>query len=157
MKLFTHSLAIAALSMAALAAQAQVTIDEAWVRATVPNQPATGAFMQLTSAKDARLVAVESPVAKAGEVHEMVMQNDVMKMRQIEGLALPAGQRVELSPGGYHVMLMGLHQQVNAGDKIPLTLVFEGADGKRESVSIEAPARPLNSAGAHAPAHGHKH
>jgi copper(I)-binding protein len=157
MKLFTQSVAIAALSMAAWSAQAQVTIDDAWVRATVPNQPATGAFMQLTSRTDAKLVAVESPVAKAGEVHEMAMQNDVMKMRQIEGLALPAGQRVELRPGGYHVMLMGLHQQVKDGDKVPLTLVFEGADGKRESVSIEAPVRPLNSAGAGSHAHGHKH
>jgi copper(I)-binding protein len=86
---------------------AQVTVKDPWVRATVPAQKATGAFMQITSAQDARLVEARSPVAGVVEVHEMVMEKEVMKMRAIKGLDLPAGKTVELKPGGYHVMLMG--------------------------------------------------
>ncbi|EJE51442.1 hypothetical protein PMI14_03899 [Acidovorax sp. CF316] len=150
------SLAIALASLAGTA-QAQVTVKDAWVRATVPQQQATGAFMQLSAARDTRLVAASSPLTQAVEVHEMAMQDNVMRMRQVPGVDLPAGKPVELKPGGYHVMLMDLKQQVKAGDTVPITLVFEGKDGKRESVAIQAPVRPLNATAAPA-AHGeHKH
>ena len=123
----------------------QLTVTEPWVRATVPQQKATGAFMHLRSDADVRLVAAESPVAGVVEIHEMSMQNDVMKMSPISGLDLPAGQDVELKPGGYHVMLMDLRQQVKVGDEVPLRLVIERRDGSRESVDVVAPARPLNA------------
>lgn len=123
----------------------QLTVTEPWVRATVPQQKATGAFMHLRSDADVRLVAAESPVAGVVEIHEMSMQNDVMKMSPISGLDLPAGQDVELTPGGYHVMLMDLRQQVKVGDEVPLRLVIERRDGSRESVDVVAPARPLNA------------
>lgn len=129
----------------ATAAQAQVTVENPWVRATVPQQNGTGAFMQLTSKKDTKLVQAESTVAKHVEVHEMVMENNVMKMRQVPELALPAGQQVELKPGGYHIMLIDLHGQVKEGDDVPLTLTFENADGTRSAIDIKAPARPLAS------------
>lgn len=148
-----------ALVLAALASasQAQVTIKDAWVRATAPQQQATGAFMQLQAARDTRLVSASSPLTPAVEVHEMAMQDNVMRMRQVPGVDLPAGKPVELKPGGYHVMLMNLTQQVKAGDTVPITLVFEGKDGKRESVQVQAPVRPLNATAAPA-AHGeHKH
>ena len=147
------SLAIALASLAGTA-QAQVTVKDAWVRATVPQQQATGAFMQLSAARDTRLVAASSPLTQAVEVHEMAMQDNVMRMRQVPGVDLPAGKPVELKPGGYHVMLMDLKQQVKAGDTVPITLVFEGKDGKRESVAIQAPVRPLNATAAHGE---HKH
>ena len=123
----------------------QLTVTEPWVRATVPQQKATGAFMHLRSDADVRLVAAESPVAGVVEIHEMSMQNDVMKMSPIPALDLPAGQDVELKPGGYHVMLMDLRQQVKVGDEVPLRLVIERRDGSRESVDVVAPARPLNA------------
>jgi len=123
----------------------QLTVTGPWVRATVPQQKATGAFMHLRSDADVRLVAAESPVAGVVEIHEMSMQNDVMKMSPISGLDLPAGQDVELKPGGYHVMLMDLRQQVKVGDEVPLRLVIERRDGSRESVDVVAPARPLNA------------
>jgi len=123
----------------------QLTVTEPWVRATVPQQKATGAFMHLRSDADVRLVAAESPVAGVVEIHEMSMQSDVMKMSPISGLDLPAGQDVELKPGGYHVMLMDLRQQVKVGDEVPLRLVIERRDGSRESVDVVAPARPLNA------------
>ncbi len=130
----------------ATTAFAQVTVKDAWVRATVPQQKATGAFMQLTATRDAKLVEARSPVAGVVEIHEMALENNIMKMRAIPGLALPAGKAVELKPGGYHVMLMDLKGQVKDGDTVPVTLVLESADGKRETVEIKAPARPLNAA-----------
>ena len=156
---FIHRSLLAAAAIAALpfAAQAQVTVKDAWVRATVPQQQATGAFMQLNAARDTRLVAASSPLTAAVEVHEMAMQDNVMRMRQVPGVDLPAGKPVDLKPGGYHVMLMNLKQQVKTGDTVPITLVFEGKDGKRESVDIQAPVRPLNATAAPAANGEHKH
>ena len=139
------ALTLAALALGA-AAHAQVSVKDAWVRATVPQQKATGAFMQIVSAQDARLVEARSPAAGIVEIHEMAMVDQVMKMRAVPGLALPAGKMVELKPGGYHVMLMDLKGQVKDGDQVPLTLVVEGRDGKRQTLELKVPARPLNAA-----------
>jgi copper(I)-binding protein len=106
------------------AAQAQVTIQDPWVRGTVPKQQSSGVFMQLSAAKDTRLVAALSPVAKVVEIHEMVMDNNIMKMRQIPGLDIVPGRVLELKPGGYHVMLIDLKQQLKGGDVVPITLFF---------------------------------
>lgn len=133
---------------AALSAQAQVKVENAWVRATVPSQKATGAFMQLTAPADMRLIGASSSKVPIVEVHEMAMENDVMKMRQISAVALPAGRTVELRPGGYHLMLLNLKNQVKAGETVPLTLTFEVAGGKRETIDIDAMVRPLNTSAA---------
>ncbi len=150
-------LAAASIAILASTTNAQVTVKDAWVRATVPQQQATGAFMQLSAAKDSKLVSASSPLTPVMEVHEMAMQDNVMRMRQIPAVELPAGKAVDLKPGGYHVMLLDLKQQVKEGDTVPITLVFEGKDGKRESMEIKAPVRALNAAAKPA-AHGdHKH
>jgi hypothetical protein len=128
-------------------AQAQVKINDAWVRATVPQQKATGAFMQITAAQDSRLVEVRSPAAATVELHQMEMKDQVMKMRTVGVLDLPAGKLIELKPGGYHVMLIDLKTQVKDGDMIPITLVIENKDKKRETVEIKALAKPLNQGG----------
>ncbi|MFM8343316.1 MAG: copper chaperone PCu(A)C [Betaproteobacteria bacterium] len=147
-----------ALMWAAGAAHAQVTIGDPWVRATVAQQKATGMFAQVTSAQGGKLVAASSPVASVVEIHEMAMENNVMKMRAVPGLELPAGKAVELKPGGYHVMLMGLKQQVKEGELVPVTLVVEGKDGKRESVEVKAPVRALAAQhGGHSQGGGHRH
>lgn len=139
-----------------LPAHAQVTVKDPWVRATVSTMPATGAFMQITSAQDARLVEAKSPVAGIVEIHEMAMDKDVMKMRALpNGLALPAGKMVELKSGGYHVMLMDLKQQVKDGDTVPMTLVIEGKDKKRTTIEVKALVKPL--ATATRMDHEHKH
>ena len=138
------ALSVLSLSLLASLAHAQVSVKDAWVRATVAQQKATGAFMQLQSAQDAKLVSAQSPVAGVTEVHEMAMDNGVMKMRAIPSLALPAGKAVELKPGGYHVMLMDLKGQVKDGDMVPVILVVEGKDGKRQNIEVKAPARLMN-------------
>ena len=83
---------------------ASVEIKDPWVRATVAQQKATGAFMQLTAKADSKLVEVKSPVAGVVEIHEMAMEKDVMKMRQVPGLALPAGKAVALTLKKYPEM-----------------------------------------------------
>ncbi|MHB1373661.1 MAG: copper chaperone PCu(A)C [Thauera sp.] len=142
---FATPLVAALVLLGSVSAYADVTVAEPWVRATVPAQKATGAFMQLKSDADARLVSATSPVAGVVEIHEMVMDKDVMKMNAIDGLALPAGQAVELKPGGYHVMLMDLKGQVKEGDQVPMTLTVENKDGSRQTIELTAPARPLNA------------
>ena len=129
-----------------VSAAAQVVVKDAWLRATVPHQTATGAFMRITSPAGAVLVDVQSSAAGIIEIHEMTLVNNVMKMRAVEQVALPAGTPVELKPGGYHVMLMDLKAQVKAGDTIPLTLVFEGKDKKRFTMEVKASAKPLGGA-----------
>lgn len=134
-------------------AQAQVTVKDAWVRATVAQQTATGAFMQIHSAKDARLLELRSPVAALVELHKMEMTDNVMKMRAIDTLDLPAGKTLELKPGGYHVMLMELKAQVKEGDIIPLTLVVEDKDKKRQTIELKAVARSMHQPAAPAMQH----
>jgi copper(I)-binding protein len=134
------SLAALATLLFALPVAAQVTVTDPWVRGTVAGQMATGAFMKLQSAKDARLIEASSPVAGVVEIHEMAMENNVMRMRAVNALALPAGRAVELKPGGYHVMLMDLKQQMKEGEVVPVTLVVESA-GKRETIEVKAAVR----------------
>lgn len=132
--------------LAASLAQAQVTVKDAWVRGTVPQQKASGAFMQLTSEKEVRLVAAQSPVANVVEIHEMVMDKDVMKMRQIPGLDLVPGQVLALKPGGFHVMLIDLKGQLKGGDVVPITLTFEDAKTKtRFTQDVSAPVTALGA------------
>jgi copper(I)-binding protein len=131
--------ALAALAIV-LPAAAQVTVTEPWVRGTVQGQMATGAFMKLQSAKDARLIEAASPVAGVVEIHEMALENNVMRMRAVQALELPAGRVVELKPGGYHVMLMDLKQQMKEGELVPVTLVVESG-GKRETIEVKASVR----------------
>jgi periplasmic copper chaperone A len=122
-------------------AWAEVTVTEAWVRGTVPKQTATGAFMKLKSTEDVSLVNAASPAANIVEVHQMVMSGNVMAMRAIDDIPLPAGKTVELKPGGFHVMLMELVKPLNPGDKVPITLTFMGDKGKKTKVEVTAEVR----------------
>ena len=117
-----------------------ITISNAWARATVQGQKATGAFMTVTSKENAKLVAVSSPVAGIVEIHEMKMEKDVMKMSALpNGLDLPAGKAVELKPGGFHIMLMDLKLPLNKDVAVPLTLTFQDASGKKSQQVVQVP------------------
>ncbi len=157
-RIATSSL-LALSAIASLAAHAQnapaPTVQDAWVRATVPQQKATGAFMKITAPQPMKLVGVRTPAAPIAEIHEMKLQDNVMKMRPVDGLDLPAGKPVELKPGGYHVMLMDLPKAVKVGDTVPLQLVLEGSDGKRQTVDVQAPVRAVNASAGSAPAAAH--
>jgi hypothetical protein len=140
------TLAAAGLSLLAGATMAQTTVKDPWIRGTVAQQMATGMFAQITSASGGKLVSASSPVAGVVEIHEMSMDGNVMRMRALpNGLDLPAGKAVDLKPGGYHVMLMDLKQPLQAGQTVPVTLVIEGKDGKKESIELKAMVRALGA------------
>jgi copper(I)-binding protein len=130
--------AILALSCGSLYAQT-VEVKDAWVRTSVQGQKSTGAFMKITAKDGAKLVAVSSPVAGVTEVHEMKMEGDIMKMRAVPALDLPAGKTVELKPGGYHVMMMDLKTALKKDSTVPLTLVFKDARGVESKVELKVP------------------
>ena len=135
-------LAFAAATLLVAAAHAQVVVDKPWVRTTVAQQSTSAAYMTITSANGGKLVAASSPIAGAVDVHEMKMEGDMMRMREVAALPLPAGKPVELKAGGYHMMLTGLKAPVKAGDIVPIRLVVEDAKGQRETVDVSAVARP---------------
>ena len=126
-------------SVAALAQTAAVKVDGAWARATVQGQRGTGAFMTLTAKDGTRLVGVSSPAAGVAEVHEMKMEGDIMKMRAVPALELPAGKKVELKPGGYHVMLMDLKTPLAKDTTVPVTLLFKDAKGVESKLELKLP------------------
>jgi hypothetical protein len=139
MKLSKHLIAAALTTVCAVSAFAQnVTVTDAWARATVQGQKATGAFMKITAKDNARLVGVSSPVAGVAEVHEMKMDKDIMRMAALpNGLELPAGKAVELKPGGYHVMLMDLKAPLAKDTTVPVTLTFQDAKGVKSNVELK--------------------
>jgi periplasmic copper chaperone A len=117
----------------------EVSVTHAWVRATAEGQTGTGGFMTLTAKQPVRLIGVASPAAGVGEVHEMKMEGNVMKMRALPGLDLPAGQAVELKSGGNHMMLMDLKQTLKYGTTVPVTLTFADAQGKQSQLTVQMP------------------
>jgi len=140
---------VALAALLAFAAQAQTSVKEPWVRGTVAQQKATGMFAQITSSTGGKLVSASSPVAGVVEIHEMTMDGNVMKMRAVAGLELPAGKPVELKPGGYHLMLMDLKKELKPGEMVPVTLVVEGADKKRETIEVKVTVKPLGGKDEH--------
>ncbi|MBS0340360.1 MAG: copper chaperone PCu(A)C [Proteobacteria bacterium] len=140
---------------------APVEVSNAWVRRAVPGQSGTGAFMTLKSPAGARLVGASTPVAGVAEVHEMKMEGDTMKMRAVsQGLELPAGQAVELKPGGYHLMLTDLKQAVNVGTTVAITLRFVDAKGVASEQTLQVPVAigaPDGAASGGEHQHQHKH
>jgi copper(I)-binding protein len=137
----------AATLLAAASACADVTVEvkDAWVRASVPGQKASGAFMQLTALEGGKLVGARSPIARVVEIHEMAMDDQqVMHMRAVPSLALPAGKPVALKPGGYHIMLIDLNATMQPGKPVPLTLLVVGKDGEEERIDVQLPVKPLN-------------
>lgn len=148
------------LSAAAVLAQAGMspTVEGAWVRSAVPGQAGTGAFMRITARETMQLVGASTPVAGSAEVHQMKMEGNVMRMRPVAKLDLPAGQTVELKPGGYHLMLTDLKQPLAKGSTVPLTLVLRSAKGVESKLDLKLPVETQPPAAGHAmPADAHKH
>ena len=150
------AVSMALVSLATLAQTAPVKVDGAWARATVQGQKGTGAFMSLTARDGAQLVGVSSPVAGVAEVHEMKMDGDIMKMRAVPSLDLPAGKKVELKPGGYHVMLMDLKAPLAKDSTVPVTLLFKDAKGVESKLELKLPVATAAPGAAGATAE-HKH
>ena len=141
----------------AQAGTANVDVKDAWMRSTVPGQMGTGAFMKITAKTGTKLVGLSSPVAGVVEVHEMKMDKDIMTMRAMPLLDLPAGKTIELKPGSYHVMLMDLKQPLLKDSKVPLTLMFKDAKGVQTRMELTVPVTTVAPGGASGKADPHKH
>lgn len=134
-----HLFALIASIALATSAFAQTTVTQPWARATVPQQTAGGVYLQLRSPDAARLVKATSPAARSVEIHTMEMNGQMMKMREVDAVDLPAGQSV----GNFHIMLIGLTQQLKEGQTVPMSLTIERKGGIRETVAVEAPVKPI--------------
>lgn len=122
-----------------------VTVNDAWSRASVPGQANGSVALTITSTSDAKLVAVATPVSESAEIHTMSMDDGVMKMRQLDFLPLPANQAVNLGPGGDHLMLFGLKKALKAGNEIPLTLTIKFSDNHTKKIKIRAKIKAINA------------
>ena len=121
-----------------------ISIIDPHARPTVPGQPGGAAYVTLenTGGSADRLVGVTSPVARSAEIHTMRMDGDVMRMREAGELPLPPAAKVEMKPGmGYHIMLIGLKQPLQAGATFPITLTFEKAGKVEVPVVVDGKQR----------------
>lgn len=151
-----HALATLTLLLAGtLRAAPGITIEDPWTRATAPGQTVAGGFMTLVNAgADDRLLRASSPVAKDVQIHNTSMDGGVMRMRHLpDGVAVPAGARVEFKPRALHLMFMELKAPIAAGSTVPVTLEFERAGKVETTFRVQATAAPAAPA---APA-GHDH
>src|SRR5258708_20044308 len=127
-------------------------ISHPWTRATPPTAEGGGGLLGVanTGTTADRLVDVKSPAADKAEIHEMKMDGNVMRMRELDkGLEIPPGATVELKPGGFHIMFMGLKAPFAKDTKVPLTLVFE----KAGSIAVELPVAAMGAAAPASPKH----
>jgi copper(I)-binding protein len=124
-------------SAAASAQNGDVQITDAWARATPGGAQTAAAYVSMESTSGDKLTGVSTPVAQKADIHSMTMDNGVMKMRQVDGVDLPPGQKVTLKPGGYHIMLTGLAKPLEVGQSFPLTLDFANAGAKQVTVTVE--------------------
>lgn len=129
-------------------ADSGVKVTNVWARSTAPGQNVAAAYFDIVSTAPAALVRAESAAAKLVELHEMKMDANVMKMRPVTKIDLPAGKEVKLEPGGYHVMLIDIKQPLKAGEIVPLTLVIE-AGGKTEKLNVNAEVMDAKAGGHH--------
>ena len=122
-----------------------VQIENAYTRATVPGQMAAGGFMKIENKGGVDLlVSASSSVAGEVQLHEMAMEGNVMKMRQVKDIPVPAGGAVELKPGGMHLMFMSIKAPLTAGETVPVKLKF----AKAGEVEVKMPVNAMGNPGA---------
>lgn len=123
-----------------------LSIQHPWSRETAAGQAVGGGFMTIANggARDDRLLSGSTPVAAEVQLHTMTMDSGVMRMRQVtNGIAIPAKGSVQLKPGGYHIMFMGLKRQLRQGERVPVTLRFQRAG----SMTVQFAVQPVGSTG----------
>lgn len=122
----------------ASAAKAEITVSDVWVKPTTEGQSVSGAYMKITSDKPVKLVSVSTKFASAVEIHEMKMDGDIMRMRQIAELPIPSDTAVELKPGGLHLMLVGVSKMIDLGSIVSMNLNFVLQDGSKKTITVQA-------------------
>jgi copper(I)-binding protein len=158
-KSFLAPVLLSAAAAAFAQAAAPVTALVPWARPTVQGQRSAGVYVTLTASEPLTLVSASTPIAGTADVHEMKLDGDVMRMRALDKLELPAGKPVELKPGGYHLMLQELKAPLQPGTSIPITLTFRTAAGQQRQLALQVPvtATPPKEPGAASAQGAHKH
>ncbi len=142
---FSASFALCVISLIApVRAQATVTVENAWARATVPGQKVAAVYLDIRSDEPAKLVGVRSPAASSAEIHSMSNDAGVMRMRRLQRLDLPAGQTVRLAPSGNHIMLLDIKQPLQPGARVPVVLIVE-QKGKKKWIQVQAEVRAADT------------
>ncbi len=136
------ALCVIALISSAARAQAMITVENAWARATVPGQKVAGVYLDIRSEQPAWLIGVRSPAASSAEIHSMSNDRGVMRMRRLERLDLPPGQTVRLAPNGNHIMLLDIKQPLQPGARVPVVLIVE-QKGKKKWIQVQAEVRAV--------------
>ncbi len=160
MKKLSRILALAALSAVVIAAPVRaedvkagdLVISQAWSRATPGGAKVAGGYLTIENKGTAsdKLIAVSADIAGKADVHEMAMDNGVMKMRPLDkGLVIEAGKTVKLAPGGYHLMLQELKGPFKEGEKVPVTLEFEKAGKVAISLDVQGVGAQAPGGGGH--------
>ncbi len=153
----TLTLATASTAGHAQAAATGLKVEAPWARPTVQGQAAGGGFLRIVGGPAGdKLVAASADIAGRVELHTMSMDGNVMRMRQVDAIDVPAGKTVDLAPGGLHVMFMDLKTPLKTGSSFPLTLKFEKAGAVQVDVKVQ-PAAPAAAGAAAKPAHQHDH
>ena len=132
---------IASILISACSKQDSIEIKNQWVRASNDGQDVGAAYMTIVSNENTSLIAIDSDVADAIEIHSMSMENGVMKMRMLDTLDLIAGKPTELSPGGFHLMLFDLKKPLTAGNEAHFTLHFKNKAGQEKIVAVISPIK----------------
>ena len=142
---------VALLFGAAAQAADPVKILDPWARATVPGQKVGGVYMEIVASENLRLTGIKTAAAESAQLHQMKMENGLMRMRAVPFLQLPAGKSVKLEPGGYHIMLFDLRRSLVPGQELTLELTFEDAGKKKYRVPVQVVVRDRDSgtAGGH--------
>ena len=129
-----------------------VQIENAYTRSTVPGQMAAGGFMKIENKGSVdQLISASSPVAGEVQLHEMAMEGNVMRMRQVKEVVVPAGGVVELKPGGLHLMFMNIKAPLAAGESVPVKLKF----AKAGEVEVKMPVNAMGAGAGHVGASKH--
>lgn len=134
------SISLGGAAFAQNASVGSIKIENGFTRATAPGQQVAGGFLKIENKGAAdQLVSASSPAAGEVQLHEMAMDGNVMKMRQVKDIAVPAGGAVELKPGGYHLMFMNLKGPFAAGQTVPVKLKF----AKAGEVEVKLPVNEM--------------
>ena len=155
MNKYSYVLALS-LAIFPLLAKAQARIEDPWARPTVAGQAAAGGYLQIKGgALNDRLLEAQTVIASSTEMHTMVMDGDIMRMRSVKQIEVPAGKTVNLAPGGLHLMFQGIKAPLKAGQEIELNLRFEKAGWVKVSMRVKAQhGMPGHD---HHRDHGHSH
>ena len=138
MNKYSHVLALS-LAIFPILAKAQARIEDPWARPTVAGQTAAGGFLQIIGgAQPDRLLEAKAAIASSTELHTMVMDGNIMRMRSVANMDVPAGTTVSLAPGGLHLMFQGLKAPLKAGQEIELNLRFEKAGWVKVPMRVKA-------------------